>query len=88
MLDEGLRVRLLSGAAAQLALPNSQWADASGPGLDDDDQDRRDMSQPEPAIPHPAPVGGQTRQYQQESDDDETDERKVEDQNAIGEEAI
>ncbi len=46
------------------------------------------MSQPEPAIPHPAPVGGQTRQYQQESDDDETDERKVEDQNAIGEEAI
>jgi hypothetical protein len=58
------------------------------PGLQNNDANRRQMRESKYSIVNPSPVRQQAHQYEHESDDDEYDERKVNDENGVCQEAV
>jgi len=77
----------LAGGAAQLLFPDGQRAQAAQPGLEHDDGNREQMSQPEPEVSDPGPISPPADQDQRLTADDKTDDKRMDDQNQIGKHA-
>mgnify|MGYP007034367109 CR=1 FL=1 len=75
--DERSGVGRIARALSQSCLDRGQRTQHAKPGLQHNDSDCQEVSQPEPGVAYPRPVQRGTAKYQQKAENDEQDKQRV-----------
>ena len=84
MRDERTGIYRIAGAGAEHHLECCEWADHAQPGLHDYHKNGQQMCRPKPGIPDPRPSKRLAGEDKHQSQQDESDEKRVQQQDCIG----
>jgi len=87
-MDPACDELLLVGFSAQRALPDGERAHVAQQRLEDDEADRREVQPAEPAIAREGTAEREPDPGGEEPADDEGDERRVRDEDRVGERGV